>query len=128
MAANLNRLFARYGWATEDPEPGIVRIRFCAETEEEFDLFALEEGGWLRLAITPILPRPEANERPRIDAALLEANALLTGLRFAVDADGDVALHGDLPVINLTYAQFAALLDQLVMLVNEVSRNRGVWP
>lgn len=128
MTLNVQRFFDRYDWAAVEVEEGIWQARFSSETDEEFDLFALVSNGWLRLAVTPLIPRPPTDERPRICQALLEANALLTGARFALDSEGDVALHGDLPAAHLSYAHFSALLDQMVGLVNEISANRGQWP
>jgi hypothetical protein len=124
----LHKLFARFGWAVEEPEPGILRARFSAESEEEFDLYALADARWLRLAVTPLIARVPEEERPGLAVALLEANGGLAGVRFALDDEGDVALHGDLPVANLTYAQFATLLETLVEVANEVATHRGRWP
>lgn len=128
MSLNVQRFFERYEWVAREVEPEIWQARFSVLDEEEFDLFVLVSDGWLRMAITPLIARPRDEERPRINAALLEANAAVTGARFALDEEGDIALHGDLPAANLTYAQFAALLDQMVALVGEVVAGRGQWP
>jgi hypothetical protein len=124
----LKRLFERYGWAADEPEPGIWRARFSAETDEEFDLYALKDDQWLRLAVTPLRPPLQGRELPRALLSLLEANGKIAGARFALDGDGDIALQGDLPVVNLTFAQFATLLDEMILVVNEVAAQGGRWP
>lgn len=124
MSVEIRRYFDRYGWALEEPEPGIFRVQFSSENEEDFDLYALIDDGWLRLAVTPLMPRPDDSARGDLHASLLEANVSLTGVRFGVDGDGDVTLHADLPTIHLTHAQFAAVLDQMVGVVNVVA---GKW-
>lgn len=107
-------LFDRYEWACEPVEPGIWRSSFADESDEEYDLYVAVGEAWLHFAISPLTPPPLPECQPRLAAALLRMNQSVRLVRFALDADGDVTLQADLPLVALSYPLFAATLDALI--------------
>lgn len=118
---NIASYFERYGWPSEEMEPGVWHSTFASERAEEFDLYVLVAEDWVHFAVSPLLPPIPQAATDRLYATLLRLNQDVRLVRLAVDADGDVNLLADLPLARISFATFAQALDLLVFYADQVA-------
>jgi hypothetical protein len=122
----INALFEQHEWAIEALEPGIWRAAFTTERDEDYDLYVMADETALRFAVTPLVTRPDSACEARTHRLLLGLNAQIAYAHFGIDGDGDIMLLADVPLNDLTYAGFAAIVDTLTQatdaLAHEIRR------
>lgn len=105
--------FEQYEWAAEEVEPDVWRSSFTTEADEEFDLYVMAGEEWLHFAVSPLVHVGDAEQRPRLLAALLRLNQRMRLVRLALDDQGDLNLVADAPRERFGFGDFALILDML---------------
>lgn len=121
----IQEFFDRYEWSCEEVEQGIWRAGFADEREDEYDLFVAQTEAWLHFAVSPLTPRPTLECAIPLHETLLHLNQSLRLVRLALDDEGDVALLADLPLDDLRFAHFSAVLDALTGYTRQLAAELG---
>src|SRR3954468_17883675 len=105
--------FEQYEWAAEEVEANIWRSTFTTESDETFDLYVMLTDEWIHFAVSPLVHIGEAEQKPRLIAALLRLNQRMRLVRLGLDDEGDLNLVADAPRERFEFGDFALALDLL---------------
>jgi hypothetical protein len=100
-------------------EPGPGQFAIALPGEHKLRTSVLLKVGDHSLAVQAFVARHPDEQADRLHRWLLERNAKLVGIAFAVDAAGDVYLVGRMPLAAVSAAEVDALLGRVLTAADE---------